>query len=247
MAKHFERQIARLKDQIVALGNLVENGVCSAIQAFIEHNSALAEEVIEGDRKIDRLEVDMEEECLKILALYQPVAIDLRFIIAVLKMNNDLERIGDLAANIARRVEEMEEKQSIEVPPEVHTMSKKVKEMLQEALSSLIYMKAGTAHGVMAADKEVNDLHHFMFKWATAELNKNPAAAEEIVRILSVSRHLERIADLASNIAEDVVYMLDGEIVRHGRKRFDSDEIASANSQAANRVVDFAPKGSRKQ
>jgi phosphate transport system protein len=215
MSKHFQNEIGRLKSRIVALGNLVQSRVANAIQSFKERDAMLAREVIEGDRKIDRLEVDAEEECLKILALYHPVAIDLRFIVAVLKMNNDLERIGDLAANIARRTEMLCSCEKAILPPQLDAVAEKVQWMLRESLGSLIYMKAATAHAVMTADAEVDELHRKVYHWTASTLKESPETTDATLLGLSVSRNLERIGDLACNIAEDVVYMLEGEIVRH--------------------------------
>lgn len=219
MTKHLLRQVVRLREDIVFLGRLIEERVSRAIQAVVEDAPDKADAVIVGDREIDELEVKLEEECLKLLALYQPVAIDLRYIVAVLKINNDLERIGDLAVNIAER-----EKRITELPGDVpltgiQELSDKVKTMLRFSLLALVEMDIETANRIFQMEKEVDELNRRMHVEAIEDIKRRPQYAEKIMLMLSVSKNLERIGDQVTNIAEDVVYMMEGEIIRHKAPR----------------------------
>jgi len=220
MSAHLQREIEKLKKKILALSAVVEESVRRSIRSVEERDSALAERVIKTDVEIDQSEIDVEEECLKILALHQPVAIDLRFIVAVLKINNDLERIGDMATNIAERALFFNTQNQFEIPFGLRGMAEKAQAMLRHALDALVNLNSMLALAVCAADDEVDDLFRAMFDQVVAEIQKNPGDAEALINLLSVSRYLERIADHATNIAEDVIYMIEGAIVRHGAKDF---------------------------
>lgn len=215
MPKLLQRQMERLKQDILALSTVVEEAFRLAMEAFERKDPLLAGQVIDGDAHIDQLEVDLEEECLKLLALYQPVAIDLRFIVSVLKINSDLERIGDLAVNIAQRVEFLSMKQVVEPPTILLEMAKIARSMLHGALDSLVGMEVAPAYDVCRMDERVDDLHRRMYPLVEAAIHKDPERLEAQLRILTVSRFIERVADHSTNIAEDVIYMLEGEIVRH--------------------------------
>lgn len=186
-----------------------------AIQAVRERDAALAHAVVEGDRSIDQAEIDLEEDCLKLLALYQPVAGDLRFIVAVLKINNDLERIGDLAVNIAERAESMAQAAPAAFPFDFSTMSARAALMLRQSLDSLSSGQIELARAVCAMDDEVDAINRRMYEQVRDAILQNPERIETYIQILGISRALERIADHATDIAEDVVYMASGEIIRH--------------------------------
>jgi len=219
MTQHLSREMELLKKKILSLSTLVEETVSKAVQSVLERNKTLAQEVMEKDQKIDDLEIEVEEDCLKILALHQPVSIDLRFIIAVLKINNDLERIGDQAVNISSRAASLAELPHIPDPYDLKTMTSRVKIMLQESLDSLVNMDTDLAKHVCRSDEEVDSIHRESYRITKERLLKDPNLSEQMILFLSVSRNLERIADLAENIAEDVIYMISGDIVRHGRGR----------------------------
>jgi phosphate transport system protein len=159
--------------------------------------------------------VDLEEDCLKILALYQPVATDLRLIVSVMKINNDIERIGDLAVNIAERTLFLCTEPPIEAPSDLADMRTKALAMLTGSLDSLVRQDTKRAREVRTGDDEVDDLNRQIFREFSAAVRKNPENVECLLSYLSVGRHLERIADYATNIAEDVIYLMEGEIVRH--------------------------------
>ena len=164
------------------------------------------------------VEVEVEEECLKILALHQPVAADLRFIVAVLKINNDLERIGDLAVNIASRAIKLS---AIKTQPEAlidfQDLESKVQQMLRRSLESLVNLNEEIAKSVCSSDDAIDDINRSIHKQVIQATREHPNDVERFIILLSVSKNLERIADHATNIAEDVLYMIRGEIVRHSK------------------------------
>ena len=216
MSSHLHREIESLKKMILALSAVVEQSVHRAVKALEERDSELARRVIrDDDEQIDQAEVDVEEECLKLLALYQPVATDLRFIIAVLKINNDLERVGDTAVNIAERANFLAGQAPLEIPPIILEMSERAQSMLRRSLDALVNMDASLAGEIFAEDDAVDDLNRQIYADVQARIPEHPDELERLMHLLGVARHLERIADHATNIAEDVIYMVKGEIIRH--------------------------------
>jgi phosphate transport system protein len=215
MSQHFVREIDLLKKKILTVGAIVEERIAKAIAAVIKHDARLALEVVEGDTEIDQMEVEVEEDCLKILALYQPVAIDLRFVVGVLKINNDLERMADHAVNIARRAEYLATYPNADLPADLEVMLQKTQTMVRDSLDALVRQDPVLARSVCASDTEVDQLNRQMHVLIQQEIRTNPERVELCIHQLSVSRQLERIADLATNVAEDVVYTVEGEIIRH--------------------------------
>lgn len=215
MRVHLQREIDRLKKQILHLGALAEKSVHDAVQALKRRDADLAEDVIQGDTVIDDIEVEIEEECQKILALHQPVAHELRYIIAILKINNDLERVGDLAVNVAERARFLATQEPVHMQFDFPGMTEKVQAMLRESLDALVHSDVDLAYRVCIADDEVDALHRQMFNQVQDAIRARPDQLEPLIHLLSVSRHLERIADLATNIAQDIIYMINGDIVRH--------------------------------
>jgi phosphate transport system protein len=210
-------EIDRLKKNILTLSAVVEEAVQKAMIATERRDPVMAQSVIQGDKRVDVLEVELEEECLKILALHQPVAMDLRFIIAVLKINNDLERIGDLAVNIAERAVFLADHKDVAPPPTLSELADKALSMLHKSLDALVNTDTALATEVLKTDDEVDALHRGMYGRVQKRAQENPAEVAGLFQWLSVSRYLERIADQATNIAEDVIYMMEGEIIRHNR------------------------------
>lgn len=215
MAHHLQREIERLKRKLLALSALTEEAVLRAVQAVEERDSALAARVVENDYVVDQAEVEVEEDCLKILALYQPVAIDLRFIIAVLKINSDLERIADLAVNIAERAEFLATRPPLELEFDLPGMVGMVKTMLRKSLDSLVNTDAALAQEVMESDDAVDTSLKEFYELFCRRVTEEPDTAERLLSLLTCTRSLERIADYTTNIAEDVIYMTRGEIIRH--------------------------------
>ncbi|MCF7797286.1 MAG: phosphate signaling complex protein PhoU [Lentisphaeria bacterium] len=216
MTRHLRREIEKLKKKILHVGARVEESLQAAMKALSEFDEEMAQAVLDGDREIDALEVEVEEDCLKILALHQPVAIDLRFIVSVLKINNDLERIGDLATNIAERVQALvPESQRITIPGDIPELARRSLLMVKRSLDALVEMDEAIAHEVCKADSAVDDLNRKMYRYAEEKIATDPAHTGPYIQLLGISRYLERIADHATNIAEDVIYMVGGEITRH--------------------------------
>lgn len=219
MPRHLQRQIDKLKEMLLMLGGLVERSVRDAIEAVEQRRTDLGQAVIDGDSKIDSLEIDLEEECLHTLALYQPVAFDLRFVVAVLKINNDLERIGDLAVNLAEQACFLAVESSTEEAPfDLAGMGRKVQSMLNLCLDAMVNIDTAKAEAVRKLDDQVDAIHRGMYDRVTESMRRDPHQLEQMVHFLNTSRQLERIADHAVNIAEDVLYMAEGEILRHRRR-----------------------------
>ncbi len=215
MTKHIQRQIEVLKQKILYVGTLVEEAIAKAITALINRDAALAQKVINADNDIDRMEVDVEEECLKIFALYQPVAADLRFVVAVLKINNDLERMGDLAQNIAKRVVYLAKADPMDLNIDFRSMAAKAQTMVKQSLDALVNADTTLARQVRTEDDEVDRARQRIRDQIMNAIRKSPDRVEYLLKYNSVSKHLERLADMATNVAEDVIYMVEGEIVRH--------------------------------
>ena len=215
MSAHFQREISKLKQQVLSLCSMVEGQVEKAVRAVQLRDDELAEEVERLDGEIDLREIEVEEECLKTLALYQPVAVDLRFVISTLKINHDLERIGDLAVNIARKVRGL----VLDPPPELSCdlglMCEKTQFLLRDSIDSLVSLNASDAATICTRDDEIDQMKATVRKEIETAIRQRPEKVGSLLRLLAVSRNLERIADLATSIAEDVVYLVEGRIMRH--------------------------------
>ena len=215
MSQHLNNEIESLKKELLTLCAMVEDSLRQAVKSIKQKDTELAKKVIESDIEIDQMEVKVEEECLKVLALHQPVAIDLRFIITALKINSDLERIGDLAVNIAERSLFLSKQNQIGMVFDFETMAEKTQAMVKKSIDSLVNIDPDLATRVCSDDDEVDNMNRQMYDETKKQIKQSPEQVETLIHMLSVSRHLERIADHATNIAEDVIYMVKGEIVRH--------------------------------
>ena len=221
MPYRLQYEIEKLKKSILTLGAFVEEQLHNAVKAVAERDRETALSVVSKDAEIDSMEVDLEEDCLKILALHQPVAVDLRFIISILKMNSDLERIGDYAVNIAKRAASLAELPEIPVPFDFPGMAARVKSMMKNSLDALVNMDSELANSVCREDDRVDEINKNMFKQVEDDIRQNIGHLEILLQYHSISRYLERTADLVTNIAEDVIYMAEGRIIRH---QFSSDD-----------------------
>ena len=206
---------------ILSLGAKVENRVQQATQAIDSCDAEAASKIISQDYEIDQAEVEVEEECLKVLALYQPVAVDLRFLVAVIKINNDLERIADQAVNIAQRIKTMakEKTNGQKFFFDYSQMIEKVNYMLKQSLDSLVNMDVDTAIEVCQLDDIVDNIRSEAYRSIKNIMKEHPTQLSYLINFFLISRHLERLADHCTNIAEEVIYMIEGEIVRHGPKQ----------------------------
>lgn len=213
--KHLDRDLERLSRDILAVGQKVEDSLGKAIQAYLGKDMVAARQVIDGDDVIDEMEVEVEEECLKILALHQPVAADLRFVVTALKVNNDLERIGDLSANIGHRTITLATLGEVHAPTTLLLMSRIALEMVKKSLAALVEHDTDKAREVLVEDARLDELHRRTFAELMSKMASDSASVTEASQHLSVSRYLERIGDQATNVAEDVIFLVDGEVVRH--------------------------------
>jgi len=217
MPKRLEKELEKIKKRILGLGAMVEERIRMSIKAIESWDADLANEIVHRDYEIDELEIEVEEECLKILALHQPVAVDLRFLIAVIKINSELERIGDEAVNIANRVQNISKRRRLDLAFDFSTMADKAATMLRQSLDSLVNLDLDLAFAVLTMDDEVDRMHREIYDRIKDVMAKNPDYVAYLINLYTMSRHLERVGDHSTNIAEEVIYLIEGEIVRHGR------------------------------
>lgn len=220
MSLHIQRQIDTLKKMILSLGAQVEEMVLDAIHAVEQRDPDLAQRVIDNDSRIDQVEVDIEEECLHVLALNQPVAFDLRYIVATLKINNDLERMADLASNIARQAVELSLLPPLKtIPFNLPQMGELVRSMVKQSLDALVNIDPQLAEQVCERDRQVDAIHASMYEHVETAIREDVEHVNAYLHLTTVSRSLERIGDHAQNVAEDVIYMAKGDIARHRRSQ----------------------------
>ena len=218
MSIHLQKELSKIKKSILTLGAMVEERVRLSVESIVTFDADLAAKVIASDIDVDEMEVEIEEECLKILALHQPVAVDLRFIVAVIKINNELESIADQAVNIAERVQVMAKLKEHPFVFDYSVMAEKAQNMLKKSLDSLVKQDLPLAFKVLSLDDEVDELKSKAYDEIKKVMTTNPDNIGYLINLLLISRHLERLADHAENIAEEVIYQIEGEIVRHGRR-----------------------------
>jgi len=214
MHHNYHKQIEKLRKDFLTLGSIVEDRVRKACSSFNSSDLADIEMVIKSDYEIDEMEIEIEEECLKILALYQPVARDLRFIIALIKINSEIERIGDYAVKIAMRVKFISEHSTLLFPMDYTPMAEKVITMLKMSLDALVDKDADLAHRIFLLDDEVDTMRNHAYDIFKERMRQEPEHAGCLLNGYLLARHLERIADRSTNIAEEVIYMVHGDIVR---------------------------------
>ncbi|KAF0189845.1 MAG: phosphate transport system [Desulfobulbaceae bacterium] len=233
MARDIQTEIETLKGHIVFLGTVVEENMECAIKALMEKNPELAHQVMQTDRiEIDHIEIDIEEECLHIMALLQPVASDLRFLVTVLKVNNDLERIGDLVAKIADKVLLLYKENptvflssEMEVPDKLHGMFDKALWMFKQTMEAFINEDTDLAYKVCLADPEVDLAKRLIYQELEEIILVDPSRNVFLAKMLSVARSTERIADHCTNICEDIIFMAQGKIIRHYGGKHNSKEL----------------------
>lgn len=208
-------ELLKLRRLLLSMGAQVEQRVQFAAQALVRHDLRLAEAVREGDDEIDRYDLSVEAECVEIIALHHPMARDLRYVLAALRINSDLERAGDLARSIAKRAIKMEYLRPVARPPSLASMAQRVQAMLADALQALAEQDAALAYGVRQSDRAVDGLYKELMAWAVQQMSIEGQDPKAVMDMVSVLRSLERIADLATNIAEAVVFSVEGAVVRH--------------------------------
>lgn len=215
MSKHMERDLERLQRSILRMAGAVEEAIYQATQALQDRDPSRARQVVDGDGEIDRLENEVQDECLKILALHQPVAVDLRRVSSVLLISTDLERMGDLAVGIAERATSLAHPPHPTVPSRLASMTARVTEMVRRSLDAFVHLDPAAARAVIRLDDAVDADNEAIIAELIAEMKAAPDRIESGMSLFSAVRHLERIADHATNIAEDVIYLAEGEVVRH--------------------------------
>ncbi|MEW4455990.1 phosphate signaling complex protein PhoU [Bremerella sp. JC817] len=215
MSLHLQRDLDHLHHEVLSLSGVVEEMLEKATRALFERNAHIADEVIRFDIIVDEREVQIEEECLKALALHQPVAVDLRRIATVLKVNNDLERMADLTVNLAERAKSVIEFPTFVTPPRLARMVDLTKQMVTEVLDSFVNMDSVAATRVGGMDAQVDRMNCEVIEELQKVMRERPDQVVPALHCFSASRHIERISDHAVNIADDVIYMVDGVIVRH--------------------------------
>ena len=219
MSKHLQTDVDNLHRSLMSLFGVVEQMIDKSLRALCDRQVELVREVVETDHRVDGLEVAIEEDCLKILALHQPVAADLRRITTVLKINYDLERIADLACNIGERAVGIHEYPYFPIPEQMPLMVRKATAMVRMALDSFVDGDSQLAREVIVCDQEVDDFNLAVILELRALMKQDVTMLEPALHCFSASRNIERIADHAENIAEDVIYLVDGDIVRHHKKQ----------------------------
>ncbi len=219
MQRHFIRELEGLKSTLIRMGSLAEDGIAESIRALVERDAALARMVIDSDEAINRLEVEIDNGVVDLLALQQPVASDLRFILAAQKINNDLERIGDHAVNIAESALQYSSRPPIEHAGDIPEMAQIAKGMLREAIDSFIHLDTHLAREVLRKDDTIDDLNRRTVDEMVALIRSNGAMLNQALDLIRVSRNLERVADLATNIAEEVVFIAEAHVVKHNIER----------------------------
>ncbi|NUQ63278.1 MAG: phosphate signaling complex protein PhoU [Pirellulales bacterium] len=215
MPIHLQRDIDFLKKQVLSLCAIVEDQVRLAVGSVLERDAAMARHVQDRDTEVDQREVEVEEKCLAMLALHQPLASDLRLIVSVVKINNDLERIGDLAVNIARKAAALCEEPPIDIPFDLKGMWEKCQSMLHDSIDAMVRFEPQLAHDVCGRDDAVDRMKHDIRVQLEEMMRRDPDRIRPLERLRAVTRNLERIADCATNIAEDVIYITEGRIIRH--------------------------------
>jgi phosphate transport system protein len=215
MQRHFEQELQDLKEKILRMGGLVEEQVQGALRALTERDSDLARKIIANDRLVNTLDVEVDEESLRLLALQQPAARDLRFITTAMKISTELERISDLAENICERTIELNEEPQLKPYIDIPRMANWSLRMVKESLDAFVNHDADLARKVCTDDDFVDDLTHQLFRELLSFMLENPQTITRAIRITFIAKYLERIADHATNVAELVVYMVEGKIIRH--------------------------------
>jgi phosphate transport system protein len=215
MQRHFHEELEALKQTLLAMGGLVEDQIRRVMRALLERNDALAQEVIDRDQQVNAYDVEVDETCVSLLALHQPTAGDLRFITTAMKIVTDLERIGDQAVNIAQRVLELNREPQLKPYIDLPRMAEKAQAMVKESLDAFVARDTALARKVCAEDADVDALKEQLFRELLTFMMEDPKTIPRAIRLILISRFMERVADHATNIAEMVIYLVDAKMVRH--------------------------------
>lgn len=217
MQRHFEEELTRLKEKILKMGALVEAQIASSIKALVERDSELARQTIQNDHQVNAMDVEIDEECIRLLALYQPAARDLRFITTAMKITTDLERMSDLSEDICERAIELGEEPLLKPYIDLPRMAEAAQKMVRETLDAFVNKDAALARKVCGEDQFIDDLTHQIFRELLSYMVEDQTTISRAIRISFIAKYIERIGDHATNIAEMVVYLVEGKIIRHTR------------------------------
>jgi phosphate transport system protein len=220
--RHFDQELEALKEQLLRMGGRAEAIIQKSVESLKRRDTVLAEEVFEDDKAIDRMEIDLGERCISLLALRQPMAVDLRFITAALKITNDLERVGDHAVNIAESALKLSSLPLLKPLVDIPRMADMASGMLHESLDAFVHRDAATARRLVRRDDEVDDLNRQLFRELVSFMIEDPSTITRAMELVLVARNLERVADLATNVAEEVVFIAEARVIKHH-----AEELAS--------------------
>lgn len=215
MYRHFDIELEQLKERVTAMGHMVEEQLEGAIQALLARDVEKAMAIIARDHQVNAMEVGIDEECIRMIALHQPEARDLRFIITAMKIITDLERMSDLAANVCERAVELKDEPPVPIPDAITTMAEIGREMLKGALDAFVNKNTAEAMRVCREDERVNLIYRDLVRSMVQDLARDPDRISPVIRLLFLSRSLERFADHATNVAEIIVYLVEGKVIRH--------------------------------
>ncbi len=222
VVRHFQEELEQLKTRLLEMGGLAEDRVRSAVRGLVQRDMALIDRVLAGDGPINQLHIEIDSRCFKLLALYQPMAVDLRAIVSAVKINTDLERVGDLAVNIAEAAKRYAQHPPVKKLIDIPRMGDIAQAMLRDALDSYVRRDVELAQRVIAADDRLDDLKTQIFRELLTYMLQDPATIEPALDLILVSRHLERIGDHATNVAEDVIFMVSARDIRHHHVELDT-------------------------
>ena len=215
MERHFDEELKLLKNKLLEMAGAVEQAIYHSVKSLVNREEKLANDVIQNDRKINDLELEVEDLCLKLLALHQPMAVDLRFIAAAMKINNDLERMGDQAVNIAERATDLLTQPPLKPLTDIPRMAEEAQKMVKDSIDAFVNGDAARAQEICRRDSVVDSLNDQVFRELLTYMLASPNNIERALDLVLVSRHLERIADHATNIAEEVIYIVEGKVIKH--------------------------------
>ncbi|HUI08317.1 MAG TPA: phosphate signaling complex protein PhoU [Verrucomicrobiae bacterium] len=215
MERHFDQELAGLKEALLRMAGLAERSVAQSLKALVQRDHELSKAVDEDDEQIDKLEIEIDDRCIKLLALRQPIATDLRFITMAMKISSELERIGDQAVNIAHRAEELNREPLLKPLVDIPRMAEHAQGMIHDSLDAFVYAKPDLARQVIARDEKVDLLNRQLHRELTSFMIEDPHTITRCLNLMSIAHNLERIGDHATNIAEDIVYLYEGRDIRH--------------------------------
>jgi phosphate transport system protein len=218
-SRHFHEELADVRSRVLEMAAMAEDLVRRAVAAVMERDLEKADAVIREDEELDAMEVELDEACINLLALHQPFARDLRMIMMIMRISNDLERVGDHAVNIAETVRHLEGRPPVERFPQLEEIARVAREMLSDALDAFVREDPDAAHEVCIRDDRADALHESLFRTLLTHMMEDPRRIGSSMSMILVSRNLERVADLATNVAEDVIYLVEGRTIKHGGRR----------------------------